>query len=317
VGRFLSEDPLFGDVASPNSLMAWGYANGNPLRYSDATGEEAAEWVEKWEKHRAAFREWLAGQLTPQTSAGRIGDLAVLTLAVELGAGLMDLGRLGEGAAEGGIKGYGKDGIRALGIALMLRGMARAGLDPANPKTMVEPGKLGASAAADAGAQVAPTQIRAGSCGSRTAAESPSTGPQGEAVARVRKAIQERVLEESSVETVELEHGTTLRRAVSIVKEGPDPGFAEPGSCYSAEGFSTAPAAGPFPVGSPAQYATSKAKLFAGEGGPAVVNVKVPKSVAEEAIVTDGEVRFEPGAGLEELLSVWSRLEKVIRGVKQ
>jgi RHS repeat-associated protein len=39
VGRFLSEDPLFGDVANPNSLMAWGYANGNPLRWTDPTGE--------------------------------------------------------------------------------------------------------------------------------------------------------------------------------------------------------------------------------------------------------------------------------------
>ena len=133
----------------------------------------------------------------------------------------------------------------------------------------------------------------------------------------MRKAIRERVLEESSGETVELEHGTTFRRAVSIVKDGPDPGFVEPGSCYSAEGFSTAPASGPFPVGSPAQYATSKAKLFAGEGGPAVVNVKVPKSVVEKAILTDGEVRFESGAGLEELLFEWVRLEKVIRGAKQ
>jgi RHS repeat-associated protein len=38
-GRWLSPDPVFGDLADPNSLMTWGYANGNPTRYTDPTGE--------------------------------------------------------------------------------------------------------------------------------------------------------------------------------------------------------------------------------------------------------------------------------------
>jgi RHS repeat-associated protein len=39
IGRFLSEDPVFGDLTRPNSLHAFGYANGNPLLFIDPLGE--------------------------------------------------------------------------------------------------------------------------------------------------------------------------------------------------------------------------------------------------------------------------------------
>jgi RHS repeat-associated protein len=38
-GRWLSEDPVFGDVRDPMSLNLWAYANGNPVGYVDPTGE--------------------------------------------------------------------------------------------------------------------------------------------------------------------------------------------------------------------------------------------------------------------------------------
>jgi RHS repeat-associated protein len=41
LGRFLSEDPVFGDEASPASLNRWGYGNGNPTRYVDRDGRIA------------------------------------------------------------------------------------------------------------------------------------------------------------------------------------------------------------------------------------------------------------------------------------
>jgi RHS repeat-associated protein len=40
-GRFLSEDPVFGDLQNPNSLHAFGYANGNPLLSVDPQGTTA------------------------------------------------------------------------------------------------------------------------------------------------------------------------------------------------------------------------------------------------------------------------------------
>ena len=39
IGRFLSEDPVFGSLFRPSSLHQWGYANANPLRYTDPRGE--------------------------------------------------------------------------------------------------------------------------------------------------------------------------------------------------------------------------------------------------------------------------------------
>jgi RHS repeat-associated protein len=43
IGRFLSEDPVFGDIQNPNSLQAFGYANGNPLAFTDASGTISQE----------------------------------------------------------------------------------------------------------------------------------------------------------------------------------------------------------------------------------------------------------------------------------
>lgn len=40
-GRFLSEDPVFGDLADPMSLHAFAYENGNPTRFVDPEGELA------------------------------------------------------------------------------------------------------------------------------------------------------------------------------------------------------------------------------------------------------------------------------------
>jgi RHS repeat-associated protein len=37
-GRFLSEDPVFGDPSRPNSMHVFGYGNGNPLLYMDPEG---------------------------------------------------------------------------------------------------------------------------------------------------------------------------------------------------------------------------------------------------------------------------------------
>jgi hypothetical protein len=109
-----------------------------------------------------------------------------------------------------------------------------------------------------------------------------------------------------------LRHGTTRQRAKAIVQRGPDPNFTEPGGLDTAEGFSTAPAEGPFPVGTPEQYATAKANLFPNEGGPAIVEVEVPQAIVDLAINAGGDIRFEPGCGLEELLAAWPTLPKRI-----
>jgi len=113
-------------------------------------------------------------------------------------------------------------------------------------------------------------------------------------------------------------HGTTLLRAKRILAQGPDPDFVEPGDVARAEGFSTCLEGGPFPLGTPGEYARRKAALFPNEGGPAILAVDVPDDIIASAVseyfpLSQGIVQFDEGAGLEELRAGWSTLRKEIR----
>jgi hypothetical protein len=116
-------------------------------------------------------------------------------------------------------------------------------------------------------------------------------------------------------------HGTTRRRAESILAHGPDPNFQEPGDDQRAEAFWTCLPSGPFPEGTPREYALGKAALFPEEGGPAILVLDVPD---ELIALTDqvfyplrgGVVAFEEGRGLEELLAAWPTISKEIQEVR-
>src|SRR5262245_13605007 len=106
-----------------------------------------------------------------------------------------------------------------------------------------------------------------------------------------------------------LRHGTTRRRAETILRDGPDPNYREPGGFDTAEAFSTARIHASSPHGEPDEVAARKARLFPNEGGPAIIEIEVPESIVRKADL-GGEVRFEPGFGLEELLAAWPSLTK-------
>ena len=118
-------------------------------------------------------------------------------------------------------------------------------------------------------------------------------------------------------------HGTTRIRAESIIKNGPNPCFREPNGT-TADGFSTAPAEGPFEFGSPEEYARGKAANFPNEGGPAILAIELSSELADSMIGGVGEliagkafhagteIRFELGGGLEQLLAVWPELTKTV-----
>jgi hypothetical protein len=110
---------------------------------------------------------------------------------------------------------------------------------------------------------------------------------------------------------VRLRHGPTRQRAEAILRDGPDPSYKEPGGFDTAGGFSTARLHGPFPFGSPEVIAAGKAQQFPNEGGPAILEIEVPESIVQIADM-GGEVRFDPGVGLEELLATWPSLPKRI-----
>jgi hypothetical protein len=117
-------------------------------------------------------------------------------------------------------------------------------------------------------------------------------------------------------------HGTTRRRGERIVARGPDPGFVEPGGALPAEGFSTCLESGPFPLGTPRDYACAKARQFRGEGGAVIVVVDVPDAIIAAAVddtyfpLSQGVVQFDRGAGLEALCDAWPTLAKHLREVE-
>jgi hypothetical protein len=126
--------------------------------------------------------------------------------------------------------------------------------------------------------------------------------------------------------SVTLHHGTTRHRAERLQHTPPDPDFVEPGgNRYGrAEGFS-AVIAGEQDVGlgSAERYARMKAANFPEEGGPVILEVEVPARIVDilrndpiaNMVVNSGEVRFEPGLGLEELRQAWPNLVKRIVGL--
>jgi hypothetical protein len=79
-------------------------------------------------------------------------------------------------------------------------------------------------------------------------------------------------------------------------------------------GFSTALPEVDCPTGNPKVAAWGKAKLFPNEGGPAILEIEVPDGIYQLAIHAEGgEVRFQLGNGLEELLQHWANLTKRIK----
>lgn len=124
----------------------------------------------------------------------------------------------------------------------------------------------------------------------------------------------------ASVAMAILLHGTTKQRAEQLLARGPDPDFIEPGGGLRAEGFSTSLEGGPFPLGTPEEYARSKAAAFPNEGGPAILAVDVPEEIIALAVseffpLSQGVVQFGDGVGLEELRAAWPTLMKRIVSV--
>ncbi len=115
------------------------------------------------------------------------------------------------------------------------------------------------------------------------------------------------------IDVMILLHGTTRRRAEQIVDLGPDTRYLEFGGQSLEDGFSLYLESGPFLFGEPEDYARGKAGEFPDEGGPVILILEVPDDVVQRAAtewfpLTQGLVQFDPGSGLEELLSIWPRV---------
>ena len=117
-------------------------------------------------------------------------------------------------------------------------------------------------------------------------------------------------------------HGTTRQRAEQIAALGPDSDFVEPAGGPMAGAFSTCLESGPFPLGTPEDYAKVKAAAFPNEGGAVILAVDVPDDLIALAVdeiyfpLSQGVVQFDAGAGLEELRAAWPTLTKRILPVE-
>ena len=108
--------------------------------------------------------------------------------------------------------------------------------------------------------------------------------------------------------------GTTLRRALAIEANGPDPEYREPGAGNSPPAVTDARA-----VREPQlrQRGTST-RYFPNEGGPVILEVIVPARIVAlvdadpiaAGLARSGEIRFEPESGLKELRAEWHTLSK-------
>jgi hypothetical protein len=129
-------------------------------------------------------------------------------------------------------------------------------------------------------------------------------------------------LAEGSMPMAMLLHGTTRGRAERITANGPDPDFIEPGGGPRAESFSTCLESGPFPVGTPEDYARRKAAAFPNEGGPVILVVEVPDDIVALALdplfftLDQGIIQFDENTGLTELREAWPTLTKRITPVE-
>lgn len=108
-----------------------------------------------------------------------------------------------------------------------------------------------------------------------------------------------------------------------IATNGLDPDYHEPGpvSLPPAEGFSTVIGDGRCcSTGTPEVAARNKHALFPNEGGPAILEVRVPAWIMAilyadpiaNGLARSDEVRFEPESGLTKLRAEWRNLTKQV-----
>src|SRR5258706_13873880 len=90
-------------------------------------------------------------------------------------------------------------------------------------------------------------------------------------------------------------HGITLKRANSIIAQGPDPQYREPADLLPSGGFCVMEVQSSHPIGSPEEYAQRKAMNFPNEGGPVILEMEIPEVIAELSKTPTGDYQFDYG----------------------
>lgn len=83
-----------------------------------------SEYADWWDKQKVISERFLTDWVQENPQWWAVGLAATVQTTMDLGAGMVDVLRFGEGAAEGGFKGYGKDALRLL---MLLGPLGKAG----------------------------------------------------------------------------------------------------------------------------------------------------------------------------------------------
>ncbi len=83
-----------------------------------------SEYADWWDKQKATSEKFLTDWVQENPQWWTVAVAATVQTSMDLGAGMVDVLRFGEGAAEGGFKGYGKDALRLL---MLLGPLGKAG----------------------------------------------------------------------------------------------------------------------------------------------------------------------------------------------
>ena len=75
-----------------------------------------SEYADWWDQQKAISEKFLTEWVQENPQWWAVGIAATVQTTMDVGAGMVDVLRLGEGAAEGGWRGYGKDALRLLAI---------------------------------------------------------------------------------------------------------------------------------------------------------------------------------------------------------
>ncbi len=131
-GRFLQRDPL-GYV---DGMGLYGYVSNNPVNFVDPMGREkggdqwqtASDIADAYDAWAERVKQWLEKEVVdPYGTAGVYGATAGAT-AVDFVGGIIDVARLGEGAAEGTVIGVAIDILRVTAVvAPMVKGFGAVG----------------------------------------------------------------------------------------------------------------------------------------------------------------------------------------------
>ncbi len=105
-------------------------------------------------------------------------------------------------------------------------------------------------------------------------------------------------------------HGTTLQRGEAIMRDGPLPDYQERHAIWAPQGFCVTAKDGPFPLGSPEDYARTKALNFPNEGGPVMLEMVIPDEIIRLCETPTGDLQFDYGYGIEELRAAWPLIQK-------